>query len=240
MQQLMLQMQQQALDRLAVIQGRVQALLTATYELHEYPIPRLFVILPKDSSASDSRPKEFFRKYGKYMLTLLEMIKFGVTMAGCTVPALAAVSASGAFDMLKNSLDTVSESAVNQSIEYLQKLSSEELEGHAPARDNHTGSRTGQKSVEGADLRHLEAFIKSKDEHRELGNLYRIISQDGNVKWVCIGHYHSAYKEQDQKAFMTAVELNGGRYDPYLGKVSVKLGSKILAAEFYDTLAKAR
>ncbi|OAQ22171.1 hypothetical protein K457DRAFT_399169 [Linnemannia elongata AG-77] len=53
MQQLMLQMQQQALDRLADLQGRVKALLTATYELHEYPIPRLFIILPKDPSAWD-------------------------------------------------------------------------------------------------------------------------------------------------------------------------------------------
>ncbi|KAG0250276.1 hypothetical protein BGZ95_007254, partial [Linnemannia exigua] len=50
MQQLMLQMQQQTLDRLADMHGRVQALLTATYELHEYPIPRLFIVLPKDSS----------------------------------------------------------------------------------------------------------------------------------------------------------------------------------------------
>lgn len=54
------------------------------------------------------------------MLTLLEMIKYGVTIAGFAVPALAAVSAPGAVDMFKNSLDTISQAAVNQSIEYLQ------------------------------------------------------------------------------------------------------------------------
>ncbi|KAF8942361.1 hypothetical protein BGZ47_006565 [Haplosporangium gracile] len=53
MQQRMLQMQEQAHDRLTVIQGRIQALLTQIYELHEYPIPRLFIILPKDTSAWD-------------------------------------------------------------------------------------------------------------------------------------------------------------------------------------------
>ncbi|KAF9274062.1 hypothetical protein BGZ88_003301 [Linnemannia elongata] len=285
MQQLMLQMQRQALDRLADLQGRVKALLTATYELHEYSIPRLFIILPRDSSAWDpvsilnnqvrlyflcecgehtkalsgdntniphhihlakhegydlQRPKEFFRKYGRYMLTLLEMIKYGVTIAGYAVPALAAVSAPGGIDTLKNSLDTVSESAVNQSIEFLRALSREDLEGQDPAKDIQTDSLTGQEGVEGADLRHLEAFIKSKDEHRALGNLYRIITQDGHVKWICIGHYRSAYKEQDQKAFITAVELNGGCYDPHLGKATVKVWSKILAAGFFDALAKAR
>src|SRR5690349_10609612 len=46
-QQNMIQMQQQTLDRLALIQNRVQAILVQNYELHEYPIPRLFIVLPK-------------------------------------------------------------------------------------------------------------------------------------------------------------------------------------------------
>ncbi|KAG0059741.1 hypothetical protein BGZ89_000158 [Linnemannia elongata] len=281
MQQLMLQMQQQALDRLADLQGRVKALLTATYELHEYPIPRLFIILPRDPSAWDpvsilrnqfrlyflcecgeqtkvlggnnttvplhihlakhegydiQRPKEFFQKYGRYMLTLLEWIQSGVTIAGYAVPVLSAVSNSGAIDLLKKSLDTVSPSAVNQSIEYLQKLSSDEFEGQDLADGKQSDSLHGQEALEGADLRHLEAFLKSKDEHRALGNLYRTITHEGHVKWVCINHYRFSYKEKDQQAFATAIELNGGHYDPHLGKVSVNLGSKIRAAGFYDAL----
>ncbi|KAF9932086.1 hypothetical protein BGZ65_004611, partial [Modicella reniformis] len=46
-QEEMRQMQQRALDRLANIQSTVQAVLTQNYELHEYPIPRLFIVLPK-------------------------------------------------------------------------------------------------------------------------------------------------------------------------------------------------
>ena len=53
-QEEMKQMQQQALGQLAVLQSRVQAVLTQTYELHEYPIPRLFVVLPQDPSGWDS------------------------------------------------------------------------------------------------------------------------------------------------------------------------------------------
>ncbi|OAQ23034.1 hypothetical protein K457DRAFT_1911315 [Linnemannia elongata AG-77] len=285
MQQLMLQMQQQALDRLAVIQGRIQALLTQTYELHEYPIPRLFIILPKDTSTFDSaslfnkqfqlyflcecgehtrvlngnntsiphhihiakhegydlrRPTEVFQRYGRYMLTLLEMIKHGSTIAGYFVPALSAVNVSGAIDMVKSSQDTISPTAVNQSIEYLQSLTSKDSEEQDPAKDTTTDSFTGREALEGADLRHLEAFLKSKDQHRALGNLYRTITQDGHVKWVCINHYRLGYKERDQEAFATAVELNGGHYDPHLGRVTVSLGSKIQAAGFFDALAKAK
>ncbi|KAG0260002.1 hypothetical protein DFQ27_003777 [Actinomortierella ambigua] len=42
----MQQMQQQALERLAWIQGKVAQILVQSWELVEYPIPRLFVVLP--------------------------------------------------------------------------------------------------------------------------------------------------------------------------------------------------
>ncbi|KAG0275021.1 hypothetical protein BGZ95_009252, partial [Linnemannia exigua] len=125
---MMLLLQQQALDRLALIQSKATAILTQTYELHEFPIPRLFIILPKEditkrekigtmfvkrfrlyflcecgehtrpadgppSSLSHDihlarhegydldRPNEFFRKYGSYVLALLQMLKYGVAAA---------------------------------------------------------------------------------------------------------------------------------------------------------------
>ncbi|KAG0066881.1 hypothetical protein BGZ90_001221 [Linnemannia elongata] len=39
-------MQRRTIDRLIVAQQRIEAILVQNYELHEYPIPRLFVILP--------------------------------------------------------------------------------------------------------------------------------------------------------------------------------------------------
>ncbi|KAI7824154.1 hypothetical protein BC939DRAFT_476939 [Gamsiella multidivaricata] len=281
----MLLMQEQALDRLAVIHGRVAALLTQTYELHEYPIPRLFIILPNKTSNWDPanilnnqfrlhflcecgehtkvfdgentkiphhihlakhegydlhRPKEFFQKYGRYMLTVLEMIKYGVTIAGLAVPALAAISAPGVIDMFKDSLDTISQSDVNQSIAYLQGLANNDSKDQDSAKDIEADSFTGLDALEGADLRHLEAFIKGKDKHRALGNLYRIVTQEGHVKWVCIDHYRLTYKEKEQQAFTNAVQMNGGTYEPQLGQVVIRLGSKIRAAEFFDALGKAR
>ncbi|KAG0247809.1 hypothetical protein BG011_000891, partial [Mortierella polycephala] len=46
-------MQEETLNRLVAIQSRVQAILTQTYELFEYPVPRLFIVLPKEQGSLD-------------------------------------------------------------------------------------------------------------------------------------------------------------------------------------------
>ncbi|KAG0217342.1 hypothetical protein BGX31_000282, partial [Mortierella sp. GBA43] len=67
-QRQMVQMQQQALDRLVIIQSRVQAILTQTYELHEYPIPRLFIVLPKVTRIREAALKPFTHQFRLYFL----------------------------------------------------------------------------------------------------------------------------------------------------------------------------
>lgn len=47
--------QQETIDRLTVAQQRIEAILVQNYELHEYPIPRLFVILPDSYEKWDPR-----------------------------------------------------------------------------------------------------------------------------------------------------------------------------------------
>ncbi|KAI8359012.1 hypothetical protein B0O80DRAFT_443143 [Mortierella sp. GBAus27b] len=130
------QLQIQALSQLALLQNRVSALVTQTYELHEYPIPRLFVVLPQDTSSWDpinlfsnkfrlyflcecgehtkstnskiphhihiakhegyeiSRPNEFFEQYGHYVLTILRMLRFGISVAGVVIPAVSHLDVS--------------------------------------------------------------------------------------------------------------------------------------------------
>ncbi|KAG0041134.1 hypothetical protein BGZ89_007645, partial [Linnemannia elongata] len=47
--------QQETIDRLIVAQQRIEAILVQNYELHEYPIPHLFVILPDSYEKWDPR-----------------------------------------------------------------------------------------------------------------------------------------------------------------------------------------
>ncbi|KAF9369003.1 hypothetical protein CPC16_004876, partial [Podila verticillata] len=61
------QLQIQTFGQLAVLQDRVKAVLTQTYELHEYPISRLFVVLPQDPSRWDTMDP-FSNKFRLYFL----------------------------------------------------------------------------------------------------------------------------------------------------------------------------
>ncbi|KAF9276164.1 hypothetical protein BGZ68_010214 [Mortierella alpina] len=285
-QQPMLQMQRQVRGQPVVTQERIHALLRQTYELHEYPIPipRLFVILPKETAARDDtgslanqfrlyflcecgkhtkelsgdnvstshhihlvkdegydlqRPSEFFQMFGRYMVALLEMIKDGTTIDDFVVPTLPTVNSSEALDIPKDSLNTVSQSDVEQSIHFLQQFAYNTSVDQRLTKIDETDSFTRQDAWEGADLRHLKTFIKDKDEHWVPDNLYRTITQLGHVKWICVNHYRLAYKEVEEHVLAYAVVANRGRYQPQLGKLSVTLGSSLKAAKFFNALAKA-
>lgn len=322
LQQRTVQMQQQALDRLALIQNKVAAIMTQTYELHEYPIPRLFIVLPKeeDSTVSEKlgrglrsvfvkqfrlyflcecgehtksddignksfatnnsngatdissstvsggaelkhevhvarhegydldHPTEFFEKYGTYVLTLLQMLKYGVTIAGVVVAPLAQLSLGEGVDAVQKGADnlfTDMSLRVNNAINYLQGLSavpdqSSEDRDKGSERGAVSDQLSGLEALEGADLRQLGTFLRNKDDARVFGNLYRIVTSDGHVKWVCLDHYRQNYRSKTMKELREVVESNDGQYDEHTGRVTIKLASSITARQFYSTLAQSR
>jgi len=275
------ELQIQALDRLALLQKSVQALLTQTYELHEYPIPRLFIVLPEDSSSWNpldrlthkfrlyflcecgehtksintkfphhihlakhegyelARPTEFFQRYGPYVLTILQMLKYGLTVAGVAVPALTQLIRPEDVEKVKEGLKSLTntlEPGVNQAIEHIEKVTADQGQAVVELSE----SMDSNEALEGADLRQLESFLKTKDEHRVLGNLYRTVTGEGHVKWVCIDHYRENYHEKAAQAFRNAVAALHGLFDENIGRVEVRLRSKLQADQFYQDLEKAR
>ncbi|KAF9960383.1 hypothetical protein BGZ70_008620 [Mortierella alpina] len=235
----------------AAIGSRVQAVLTQTYELHEYPIPRLFVVLPQDPSVWNTlnpfankfrlyflcecgehtksinsktgiphhihfakhegyeiaRPSEFFEQYGSYVLTILKMLKYSITVTGIVMPS---------FSQLLNP----------------------DVLGQTITRSYRTGREQG--GFEGADLRKLETFLRATDGNKVLGDLYRTVTDEGHVKWVCIDHYRENYNRTSVETFRRAVESLGGYFDENTGLVQVKLGSRAAAKQFYSALGYAR
>ncbi|KAF9340654.1 hypothetical protein BGZ91_000894 [Linnemannia elongata] len=313
MQQHAIGLQEQTLDRLATIQGRISAILTQTYELHEYPIPRLFIILPKEdgtrteslrnvfakqfklyflcecnnnshhhhhsrhtgattattmSSTSQGimprqeihlarhegydldRPTEFFEKYGSYVLTLLQMLKYGAVVAGVVIPPLTQLRIVDGLDTAKQSADALyssMEPKVDSAIEYLQSLSSNQALAAATTTTTATTTAGNTsmygdslEALEGADLRQLSSFLKIKDEGRVLGNLYRTVTGEGHVKWVCLDHYRETYGLSAQRELREVVEMSRGRYDEPTGAVSIELTSPVQARQFYSILATSR
>ena len=83
---------------------------------------------------------------------------------------------------------------------------------------------SGLAALEGADLRRLDSFLKKKDAHKILGNLYRITLETGHVKWVCLHHYRQVYRETAMASLLQCVETNDGTYDAHIGKVTINEG----------------
>ncbi|KAF9943990.1 hypothetical protein BGZ70_005175, partial [Mortierella alpina] len=278
LQEEMKQLQIQALSQLAVLQDRVKAVLTQTYELHEYPIPRLFVVLPRDPSrwyAADpfsnkfrlyflcgcgehtksvdnntkihfakhegyqiARPTEFFQLYGSHVFTVLKMLKFGISVAGMAVPAISHLVRADVIDQAAAYLKVLKdiEPMMDPVIDWMDKVSVNEGE----AVDGFARQMENKEALAGADLRKLGTFLKVKDGDKVLGNLYRTVTDEGHVKWVCIDHYRENYQETTAEDFQRMLNAVGGSFDRSLGRVEVTLQSRVLAEQFFATLAKAR
>ncbi|KAF9293016.1 hypothetical protein BGZ88_005894 [Linnemannia elongata] len=279
----MKQLQLRVLDQLAVLHSRVQAVLTQTYELHEYPIPRLFVVLPQDSSGWDAvnpfsnkfclyflcecgehtkstsskteishdihfakhegyeivRPSDFFQQYGPYVLTILKMLKFGISVAGVIVPAVSHLVRSDAVDQATASLQQLRdniEPGIDHVIDWMDGISVNEGE----AVDEFAKLMEKKEALEGADLRKLDTFLKDKDGNKVLGNLYRTVTDEGHVKWVCLDHYRANYQENSAMEFQRVLDFVGGSFSESIGRVEVRARLRVLAEQFYSALGKAR
>ncbi|KAF9272103.1 hypothetical protein BGZ68_002708, partial [Mortierella alpina] len=279
----MKQMQQRALDQLAMLQSRVQAVLTQTYELHEYPIPRLFIVLPQYPSGWDIlepftdkyrlyflcecgehtksagsnnaipheihlakhegyeivRPTDFFQQYGPYVLTILKMLKYGVSVASVTVPAVAHLINADALDQVAKGLQHLKDCIEPGMDQVISKIEKDSVDEREPV-ENFADQMENKEALEGADLRKLETFLKDKDGNKVLGNLYRTVTDEGHVKWVCMDHYRENYSKTAAEAFRRAVNSLGGSFDENNGLVKVKLGSRESANQFYLAQEKAR
>ncbi|KAF8929558.1 hypothetical protein BGZ58_008863 [Dissophora ornata] len=284
-QQEILDKQQQALNHLALIQNRIHAIFTQNYELHEYPIPRLFIVLPKPMRRRDAlvnlvsqhfrlfflcecgthtmsegsripheihmakhegyeinKPTEFFQKFGPRVLKVLQWLRYGIAIAGVVVPPLAQFKLVKGIDEFKKNFDVSKENIgplIDQSISYLQGQIDSRNDDKVGAISEHTELEK-LEVLEGADLRQLESYLRDSDQGRSLANLYRIVTPEGHVKWVCIDHYRENYRLSAMKQLKDVVEANEGTFIEEEGKIEVKIGSKIQARQFYEAMVNTR
>ncbi|KAK3820222.1 MAG: hypothetical protein J3Q66DRAFT_439253 [Benniella sp.] len=283
--QQMLDKQQQTLNRQVILENRVQALMTQNYELHEYPIPRLFIVLPKRKKHRDKlihpfkrqfrlyflcecgehtkgasrgslpnkihlakhegydldQPNEFFERYGSYVMAMLRFLKYGTMAAGIAVPPLALFKVVEGLDAIQKSLTATMDgikSLVDETIKHIQNL-----QGSTP---NDRGTATEPmalediEALEGADLRQLQLYLNDKDKGRVLGDLFRIFTPEGHVKWVCIDHYQENYRRTAIHRLREVIAANMGSLDRYANKIYIELGYSTAAEQFYEALVKAR
>lgn len=91
-------------------------------------------------------------------------------------------------------------------------------------------------ALEGADLRRLNSFLRNKDADKILGNLYRIMTDQGHVNGVCLNHHKETYRHTALSSFVQSVEAAGETYDPHFRKVTISLTSSTSAKDFLKRL----
>ncbi|KAF9351251.1 hypothetical protein BGX26_010707 [Mortierella sp. AD094] len=269
------ELEKQMNDRLTLIQSKTEAILTQNYELLEYIIPRLFVVLPETSTTWDPRtmfstnkiphnlhlanhegyivnkPTEFLKKYGPFLMVILEMIKAGTIIAGHIVPVVANLNVTGALDSAQSTIDSISSKVfegAKYSLAYLEetrtlieKSDDVSVDGNATlSQQDLANYLDGVEALEGVDLRELGSYLAVNSSDNLLGNLFRMTTKEGHVKWVCRDHHRAGYQEAHIQNLREVVKLAGGSFDEISGTVTIVLGSSITAVQFYDAVSKAK
>ncbi|KAG0060290.1 hypothetical protein BGZ89_012384 [Linnemannia elongata] len=286
-----LELSEEMKDRLVLIQSKTEAILNQQLELAEYPIPRLFIVLPeeltkyhpgnwcrtkfrlhficecgKHTEPNNSKvphhlhlakhkgylvrePTKFFKKYGPFLLFMLQLIKFGTSIAGHVVPALASLKVVELIDSVKQPVELVtakidySLECIDNQLAKVQASSPRDFIDSEPraalTQQDFTNYLSDVEGLEGVELRQLGSFLMTSEENL-LGNLYRMTTSEGHVKWVCRDHYRASYQEKYTQKLRDVVNLAHGKFDEQLGRVEIVLNSKFMATEFYDAVTKAK
>ncbi|KAF9189809.1 hypothetical protein BGZ49_003771, partial [Haplosporangium sp. Z 27] len=246
---------------------RTEAILTQTYELLEYPIPRLFIVVPDGSKWDPAnlfektyrlyflcecdkihfalhegyiikQPNKFFRQYGGYLKTMIAIAKKAAIVAGFVVPQVAHLGNIPIPDCFTNKghWDTFADRLnwMDQKLGDLVASQQELVKGsQSTFKDQQSLDR-----LEGASLRELEGFLQNSDAARKLGNLFRVTTDQGNVKWVCLEHFDKNYNYKQTQSVKRAVESVGGIFDIASGKATFRKLNIKSFEEVYNVMKK--
>ncbi|KAF8946564.1 hypothetical protein BGZ47_000162 [Haplosporangium gracile] len=181
---------------------------------------------------------------------MLELIKFGTSVAGHVVPTLASLKVVELVDGVQQTAESVT-AMINYSLECIDSQlakvrasSSGEFTNTEPraaiTQQDLTDYLSDVEGLEGVELRQLGSFLRTSEEENLLGNLYRTTTPEGHVKWVCRDHYKNSYREKHVQKLREVVQLEQGEFDEQLGKITITLKSSVAANDFYKAVSKAK
>jgi len=269
MQEEMKRLQIQAPCHLTLLARRIQVVLTQTYGLPEYPIPRMFVVLPKDSSGWDyTNPSaNKFRLYflcecQEQTLSTNSRIPHHIHLAkheGYDIPrATEFFQLYGSYVLTILRMLKFDIPVAGVDVPALMHLVHADLNDQPAARieelavsinrgmsqiighiEKVTNEKGNNGAWEGMDPQKFKAFLKSNDGNKALGDLYRVVTAQDHTKWVCADHYRENYQKATE-SFSKMVTLLRGSFDEHVGRVHVELSSKELANQFYLPLGRTK
>ncbi|CAF3457348.1 unnamed protein product [Rotaria socialis] len=188
--------------------------------------PNKIHIAPHDGY-SIKKTRDFIMTYGPYLRTTLNIVKFLLTAVGVVIPQLGNVSTVVATVIPSQLQSSGSYETMQQQLQLVNKLldkfdNQESRTGFSVLR--HKKSQVAP--LQGAELRELDTYLELIDNKRSLGNLYRIVTADGHVRWVCLEHYDEISYNKKMGKYIDEFEAMGGKFDEKT-KEAIVIGAKI-------------
>lgn len=229
------------------IKRTVDEILNHTFELAEYPMPRLFIVLPEDTPHHYNPAHLFHLKYRLHFLCECEQKdqrhfafhegykikrpreffrKYGPYLSDMlTIVKYAITIGSVIIPQLSHVTSQIPNVVVPKEQMFLNNLSArigrlEQVLSEATKTQNISTNEDVQY-VEGVAFREIESFLEKTDECRSFENLYRSRAQDGHIRWLCVQHSPSHYCESIRIDLPKQFESLGGAFQ---GDVAVVQG----------------
>lgn len=219
-----------------ILKKKADSILRQTFELSEFTVPRLFLVFSEKTSRYSAaqwlhlnyrlhflcectddngphlafhegyeikQPREFFRKYGPYLRSML-------TVLSVTIPACSTIVQEfipGNFEVLQSisPQDLNLANKLTLGIEQLNEILTE-----VEQCENMPPTNGDLQYREGVELREIQSYLKKVDANQTLGNLFRSVTTDGGVRWVCHQHYRQCYSERIIKDLSDECQKLGG------------------------------
>ncbi|KAF9362412.1 hypothetical protein BGX34_006231 [Mortierella sp. NVP85] len=169
-------------------------------------------------------PKEFFDKYGSYVLTMMYMAKYGVESSGFVVPPSAHIAT-------KTKEGQENPDSIKENIDRLVDVTITYLEATTHSFDNDAGT-TSQWNVGPTDLGELESHLEISEGEHFPSDPFQLTTQGGHRLWLCSEHY----LEWAKRHVNDIVKAIGGAHTEEYGNINIRITSTKAFRQLYDAI----
>ncbi|CAF1065659.1 unnamed protein product [Adineta steineri] len=161
---------------------------------------------------SIKKTTEFIIKYAPYLRTTLQVTQVLFKLGGFVIPQLDSVS-----EAVGSGVDTIlptpdKQKEMEQQLNLVEKLLDRVDHEWTQSKSTMLGQdKSRGVPLQGPDLREVETYLDVADNRRSLGNLYRTVTADGHVRWVCLEHYDGISFNNAMSKYIDQLEDMGGQ-----------------------------
>ncbi|CAF3329153.1 unnamed protein product, partial [Rotaria socialis] len=163
---------------------------------------------------SIKKARDFVVKYAPYLKTTIQIAQVLLSAGGLVIPQLGSAAMA---------INNVVPAQLKNPRYYEDMKQQLQMVDDLLNKVNNQRDRAGasviskQKSkgapLQGAELREIQTYLELVDDKRSLGNLYRIVTDDGYVRWVCLQHYDDISFNNEMSKYINEFDAMGGKFD---------------------------